>query len=91
MSQPSIPRAIEDLNQASLRRWGNKAPRYSHVVRRGVYFIHRIRQDISPFLPADELWARGSKDHCLAKLRSAIRYANDTNQSPSPGRPRASA
>ena len=72
---------MEKLNQLSLKHWGEKAPRYSWTVRTTdgrsrIYCIHRILADISPHVPADELWARGSRDHCLAKLRSAIRYAS---------------
>jgi hypothetical protein len=81
MAQLSIPKAVEELNQLSFQRWGEKAPRYFFTVRAKAshprtYFIHRILADISPYIPADELWARGSRDHCLAKLRSAIRYAS---------------
>jgi hypothetical protein len=81
MTQLSIPQAVEQLNQLSFKRWGEKAPRYSWTVRTAskqsrTYLIHRILADISPYVPADELWARGSRDHCLAKLRSAIRYAS---------------
>jgi hypothetical protein len=81
MTQLTIPQAVEQLNQLSFKRWGEKAPRYSFTVRAKAshprtYFIHRILADISPYVPADEIWARGSRDHCLAKLRSAIRYAS---------------
>jgi hypothetical protein len=81
MTQLTIPQAVEQLNQLSFKRWGEKAPRYSVKVRAKTaqprtYFIHRILADISPYVPADELWARGSRDHCLAKLRSAIRFAS---------------
>ena len=81
MTQLTISQAVEQLNQLSFKRWGEKAPRYSFKVRAKTaqprtYFIHRILADISPCIPADELWARGSRDHCLAKLRSAIRYAS---------------
>jgi hypothetical protein len=84
MTQLTVPKAIEALNQLSQQRWGSTAPTYSFVVRHGqrslnqpnVYLIHRVRQDLSPYVMADELWARGERDHVLAKLRSAIRYAS---------------
>jgi hypothetical protein len=78
----TIPKAVALLNRLSQKRWGPKAPRYFDSFR-GVsprtHFVHRHHQDISPFLPKDELFARGSKDHVLAKLHSAIRFAFESH------------
>lgn len=81
----SVKRSVELLNEVSLQRWGpEQAPSYSWTYKRhyrqpSVFYIHRIRQDISPFLPADELFARGGRGHVLAKLHSAIRFATSSN------------
>lgn len=81
----TIPDAIALLNDLSKVRWGRDAPVYSHTIRRSAgpgssptYLVHRTDQKISPFLPADVLFARGSRDHVLAKLRSAIRFASES-------------
>jgi hypothetical protein len=78
----TIPKAVALLNDLSQERWGDGAPVYSFMVRSiastggpRTYFIHRTDKNISPFLPADVLFSRGSKDHVLAKLHSAIRFA----------------
>ena len=82
----TIPRAVALLNELSKARWGDGAPTYSFMVRSSAgagsprtYFIHRTDKNISPFLPADVLFSRGSRDHVLAKLGSAIRFASSSN------------
>jgi hypothetical protein len=79
----TIPKALALLNDLSQKRWGDNAPVYSckltHMARgrsARTYLIHRTDKSISPFLPADVLFSRGSKDHVLAKLHSAIRFAS---------------
>lgn len=82
----SVKRSVELLNKVSIERWGpDKAPSYSWTCkvnpldRTRTFYIHRIRQGISPFLPADELFARGDRGHVMAKLHSAIRFASSSN------------
>jgi hypothetical protein len=79
----TIPKALALLNDLSQKRWGDDAPVYSCKLTHRVcgrsartYLIHRTDKSISPFLPADVLFSRGSKDHVLAKLHSAIRFAS---------------
>lgn len=81
MKQLSLPQAIEELNRLSVLRYGDKAPRYSHCYkgRPQVCYVHRVRADVSPFLPADELFARGPREHCLAKVCSAIHHAQQSS------------
>lgn len=75
----TLPQAIDRLNRFSKVKWGNKAPQYTYSWRGSTsvrtYYVHRIYQEVSPFLPADELFVRGSRAHCLAKVQSAIRHA----------------
>lgn len=77
MTKPSIPQLINQLNIVSDRRWGDDAPSYSYLYDRSkkLYYVHRIRKNISPFLPADELFSRGDADHVAAKIRQAIEHA----------------
>jgi hypothetical protein len=82
----TIPKAVALLNDLSKGRWGDDAPVYSFVVRSSAgagsprtYFIHRTDKNISPFLPADVLFSRGSRDHVLAKLHSAIPFASSSD------------
>jgi hypothetical protein len=81
----TIPKAVALLNDLSKARWGDDAPIYSFSVRGNAgpgsprtYFVHRRDKNISPFLPAEVLFSRGSRDHVLAKLRSAIRFASES-------------
>jgi hypothetical protein len=85
----TIPKAVALLNDLSQKRWGDGAPVYFFMVRSSAstggprtYFIHRTDKNISPFLPADVLFSRGSRDHVLAKLHSAIRFAFSPRQQP---------
>lgn len=78
----TIPKAVALLNDLSKTRWGDSAPVYSFSWqgsgssgRPRTYFIHRTDKALSPFLPAEVLFARGSRGHVLAKLHSAIRFA----------------
>lgn len=78
----TVPKAVALLNDLSRARYGDNAPVYSlswrgdgRFGRPRIYFIHRTDGSISPFLPADVLFARGSRGHVLAKLHSAIRFA----------------
>lgn len=83
MTRFTVPGAINALNEASAKRWGLMAPVYSYNVRRKngarIYQVHRIRRDLGPWVPADELWARGDRDHCLAKLLSALNFATSSH------------
>lgn len=76
-SSPSLAALITQLNDASLAAFGPTAPVYSsrREGRPAVTYINRHRPDAGPWLPAHELFARGSHEHCKAKVRSALRYA----------------
>ena len=74
----SLTAALDQLNACSRQRWGANAPIYSaRTTGRSprLYFIHR-HQSAGPWLPAVVLFARGSKDHCLARVRAALRHAS---------------
>lgn len=76
-SSSSLAALITQLNAASLAAFGPAAPVYSSR-REGqpaVTYVNRQRPDAGPWLPADELFARGSHEHCKAKVRSALRHA----------------
>ena len=77
MSQLTLPQAIDRLNRYSRIKWGDKAPQYSFTWKGNprTYYVHRINAQVSPFIPADELFARGPREHCLARVESAIRHA----------------
>lgn len=76
-SSPSLAALITQLNDASLAAFGPAAPAYSsrREGRPAVTYINRQRPDAGPWLPANELFARGSHEHCKAKVRSVLRHA----------------
>jgi hypothetical protein len=73
----TFPQAVDRLNRFSRLKWGPTAPQYSYEYRGAprTYFVHRINQNVSPYIPAAELWTRGPREHCLAKVMSAISAA----------------
>lgn len=77
MSQLTLPQAIDRLNRYSLIKWGANAPQYNYNFKGSprTYYIHRTSALTSPYVPAAELWTRGPREHCLAKVMSAIRSA----------------
>lgn len=77
-TSPSLRALIAELNALSREAYGETAPIYSSrwAGRPRVYYINRQRQDLGPWLPADELFARGPLEHCKAKVRSASRHAS---------------
>lgn len=75
----TFPQAIDRLNRYSRVKWGDKAPQYSYTWRgpttMRTYYVHRQLAEVSPFMPADDLFARGPREHCLAKVTAAIHHA----------------
>lgn len=73
----SLSSAIRQLNFRSRERWGDSAPQYS-VRYTGTsprtYYVNRHVPNSGPWIPADDLFARGPREHCLAKVNSAINH-----------------